>query len=56
LELRNIQTVAKLIVACAAVRNESRGLHFTIDHQATRPELARDIVVKRGVGARLRGS
>ncbi len=56
LELRNIQTVAKLIVACAATRAESRGLHFTIDHQSTRPELAKDSVVKRGVGARLRGT
>ena len=54
LELRNIATVAQLIVECAASRHESRGLHFTIDYAATDPKQARDTVVKRGVPAHLR--
>ncbi|MBI4705101.1 MAG: L-aspartate oxidase [Deltaproteobacteria bacterium] len=54
LELRNIATVAELIVACAASRRESRGLHHTIDCLAPRPELAADTVIKRGVPAHLR--
>jgi L-aspartate oxidase len=54
LELRNIATVAQLIVECAASRPESRGLHFTIDHPTADPQAARDTVVKRGVPAHLR--
>jgi len=32
IELRNISTVAELIVACAQMRKESRGLHYNIDY------------------------
>jgi L-aspartate oxidase len=54
LELRNITTVAELIIACALARKESRGLHYTTDHPDTDPGLARDTVVKRGFAAHLR--
>jgi L-aspartate oxidase len=54
LELRNIQTVAELVIASAASRRESRGLHYTIDYPESRKEFARDTVLKRGVVAHLR--
>jgi L-aspartate oxidase len=54
LELRNIATVAQLIVECASSRRESRGLHYTTDYPDTDPKSARDTVVKRGVPAHLR--
>lgn len=55
LELRNIATVAELIVGCAASRRESRGLHSTIDYPETSDRLAEDTVVKRGVTPHMRG-
>ena len=55
LELRNIATVAQLIVECASTRRESRGLHFTTDYKDVDAKLARDTVLKRGVPAHLRG-
>ena len=55
LELRNIATVAELIISCAASRRESRGLHSTLDHSETNAELALDTVCKRGVVPHLRG-
>jgi L-aspartate oxidase len=56
LELRNIATVAGLVIGSAASRRESRGLHYTIDHQDTLAAFASDTVVKRGVPPHLRGA
>ncbi len=48
LELRNIATVAQLIVESAMQRHESRGLHYTLDHLEADPELAAtDTIVRR---------
>ncbi len=54
LELRNIKTVAELVIACAASRMESRGLHFTIDHQEPSDAWRKDTVMKLGVLPHLR--
>ncbi len=56
LELRNIATVAGLIVSNAASRHESRGLHTNLDYPEVRAELAADTVSKRGVAPHARGA
>ena len=50
LELRNIATVAELIVACALRRLESRGLNYNLDYPNPNPDWAqRDTVLRRSV-------
>ena len=47
LELRNLVTVAALIVDCAISRKESRGLHYTLDYPETDLHFLRDTVMRR---------
>jgi len=48
LELRNIATVAELIVRCALMRPESRGLHYNLDYPEANLEWAqRDTVLRK---------
>ena len=48
LELRNIATVAELIVRCAAMRLESRGLHYNLDYPQANPDWAQcDTVLRK---------
>jgi L-aspartate oxidase len=54
LELRNIATVAELIIASASARHESRGLHYMIDYPQSDEKYASDTVAKRGVAPHLR--
>jgi L-aspartate oxidase len=47
-ELRNIATVAELIIRCARLRKESRGLHYTIEYPEKNDSLfLKDTVIKR---------
>jgi L-aspartate oxidase len=48
LELRNIATVAGLIVACALQRPESRGLNYNLDYPHSDPDWAqRDSILRK---------
>ena len=50
LELRNIATVAELIVASALQRPESRGLHYNLDYPLANPEWAqRDTILRKKI-------
>jgi L-aspartate oxidase len=52
LELRNIATVATLIVHCANTRKESRGLHYNIDYpEMNDREWHRDTMIRKNNAA-----
>ncbi|MDQ6630823.1 MAG: L-aspartate oxidase, partial [Verrucomicrobiota bacterium] len=48
LELRNIATVAELIILSALQRQESRGLNYNLDYPNLNPALAnRETILKK---------
>ena len=47
LELRNLLTIAELIVSCALQRQESRGLHSTLDYPKLSSERKDSILTPR---------
>ncbi len=50
LELRNLALVADLILTGARGRQESRGLHYTLDYPERSAFYARDTILVRGTG------
>ncbi|MBX7144481.1 MAG: L-aspartate oxidase [Oligoflexia bacterium] len=49
IELRNLSLVAELVVRCALLRHESRGLHYTLDFPEAKGSTSVDTVLGPGV-------
>jgi len=47
IELRNLATVAEMIIKCALQRRESRGLHCTADFPSMDARFVRDTIIRR---------
>jgi L-aspartate oxidase len=45
LELRNLTAVAYMIIKSALRRNESRGLHYMIDHPKKKDQFLKDTII-----------
>ncbi len=49
IELHNLATVSRLVVACAQKRKESRGLHYNLDYPETAKGKPQDTVLSAGL-------